>query len=55
MISEYLHMTLIMSDRSSNANGSCDRYDPITLPYEVYSNKSVASKTIVKLETERIL
>ena len=35
-------------------DGSCDRYDPITLPSEAYLNKSVVSKTIIKLETERI-
>jgi hypothetical protein len=36
-------------------DGSRDRYDPITLPSEVYLNKSVVSKTLAKLEIERIL
>jgi hypothetical protein len=36
-------------------DGSRDPYDPITLPSEVYLNKSVVSKTLAKLETERIL
>jgi len=28
-------------------DGSRERYDPITLPSEVYLNKSIVSKTIV--------
>jgi hypothetical protein len=36
-------------------DGSRDRYDPITLPSEVYLNKSVVSKALAKLETESIL
>lgn len=36
-------------------DGSHELYDPITLPPEAYLNKSVVSKTLAKLEAERIL
>ncbi len=35
-------------------DGSRDCYDPITLPYEVYLNKSVVSKKLAKLEAGMI-
>lgn len=44
-----------MGDRSSNADGSRERYDPITLPSKVYLKKLVVSKTLAKLDAERIL
>ena len=36
-------------------DGTRERYDPITLPSEVYLNKSVVSKTLAKLEADGIL
>jgi predicted transcriptional regulator len=36
-------------------DGSRERYDPITLPSEVYLDKSVVSKTLAKLEADGIL
>ena len=36
-------------------DGTHERYDPITLPSEVYLNKSVVSKTLAKLEADVIL
>jgi hypothetical protein len=33
-------------------DGSRKRYDSITLPYEVYLNKSVVSKKLAKLEAD---
>ena len=35
-------------------DGSRERYDSITLPYEVYLNKSVVSKKLAKLEADGI-
>lgn len=50
MIFKHHSFTRLVSENSSNEYGSRECYDPITLPSEVYLNKSVGSKVLSKLE-----